>query len=228
MSGEYILDGDKLLREALSFGAEIVSVLWCGEPFVQLAPEVNQYRTTHELMRYASPLINSPGPLFTVRIPEPGVPLMPERVIVLDGVSDPGNVGTIIRTASAFSFDAVILTGASADPYNPKAARAAMGALFRQSVSELQLSELGDWLNRSGLTLYGAAAEPGARDIRDVNFGRAAIAIGSEGSGLSEGVRALCGEFVMIPMDGATESLNAAVAAAVFAWVLSSRRRAPY
>ena len=79
-----------------------------------------------------------------------------KNAIVLEGVQDPGNVGTVIRTANAFGVDAVILTGACADLYNPKTVRATMGAIFRQRVLELPLAELCAALDENGLPLYGA------------------------------------------------------------------------
>lgn len=216
-SGEFVCCGRKMLGEALSFGAEIVSVLWkeggyggeiaCGE----------QYFAPAELFDYASSMKNSPGPLFTVRIAERdrrGA----ANAVVLENVQDPGNVGTLVRTASAFDIDAVVLVGSCADLYNPKTLQASMGAVFRQRVLRMEPGELRSWLEESSLPLYGAALSDGAADIRDLPLARAAVAVGSEGRGLSDGLLAMCVGRLIIPMEACSESLNAAVAGSLVMW----------
>lgn len=112
-----------------------------------------------------------------MRLPQPL-----RHVIVLEGVQDPGNVGTVIRTANALGMDAVVLTGACADLYSPKTVRAAMGALFRQPVLTCTTDELLQLLHARGLKLYGAALTDAAQDLRCVPLSPAAVAIGSEGA----------------------------------------------
>ena len=213
---EYVCDGEKLLREALQFGAEVTSVLWREAAAFSLPDGIAQYAADAELVEYASPLMHSPGPVFTVRIPEPL-----RRVIVLEGVQDPGNVGTVIRTANALGMDAVVLTGACADLYGPKTVRATMGALFRQPVLMCTLDELMQLLRANGLRLYGAALTDTAQDLRRVPLTPAAVAIGSEGRGLSAELLAQCDGQIIIPMQPGAESLNAAVAAAVVMWEIA-------
>ena len=208
-AGEYVCDGEKLLREALQFGAEVTSVLW---------REAAAYAG---LVEYASPLMHSPGPVFTVRIPAMRLPEPLRRVIVLEGVQDPGNVGTVIRTANALGMDAVVLTGACADLYGPKTVRAAMGALFRQPVLTCTLDELMQLLRANRLKLYGAALTDTAQDLRRVPLTPASVAIGSEGRGLSAELLAQCNGQIIIPMQPGAESLNAAVAAAVVMWEIA-------
>ena len=215
---QFLCDGIKTLREAVAFGAEIVSVLWKERPTeVEGLAGAKEYAAPAELFDYASPLKNSPGPLFAVRMRRIGAARL-KNAIVLEGVQDPGNVGTVIRTANAFGVDAVILTGACADLYNPKTVRATMGAIFRQRVLELPLAELRAALDENGLPLYGAALRDDTEDARALALRRCAIAIGSEGRGLTEQVLGLCDRTVRIPMAAHCESLNAAVAAAVLLW----------
>lgn len=215
--GEYLCAGEKLLHEALACNAAISCVLWAGEPAVALPDIAGQYSAPPELVEYVSPLKNSPGPVFSVKMQERG-PVKTDRAIVLESVQDPGNVGTVIRTANAFGMDAVILTGACADLYNPKTVRAAMGALFRQRVLELELDAVSGFMKENKLKLYGAALSPRAADIREVKLQNAAVAIGSEGRGLSSELLKICDGEIIIPMDPSCESLNAAVAAAVIMW----------
>ena len=220
--GEYLCDGLKTLREALRFGAEVRSVLGKerSEAVEGLSCEA-QYCAPAELFDYASPMANSPGPLFCAAIPEQSALSEIRRAIVLENVQDPGNVGTVVRTANAFGIDAVILVGACADLYQPKTARATMGAVFRQRVLTMDLDELSVFLKEQGLPLYGAALSEKARDIRGLALDGAAIAVGSEGNGLSPALLARCEETVIIPMRPESESLNAAVAAAVLMWEMT-------
>lgn len=220
--GEYICDGIKTLREALQSGAEIRSVLWKGsaETVDGLCCE-RQFTAPEELFDYASTMKNSPGPLFTVRIPADSKAMPIRNAIVLENVQDPGNVGTVIRSANAFGIAAVILCGACADLYNPKTVRATMGAIFRQRVLTVNTDGLQELLGKNALTLYGAALSPRAKDIRTVSMKNVAAAIGSEGNGLSAELLALCESEIIIPMQPCSESLNAGVAAAVIMWEMA-------
>ena len=217
--GEYLCDGMKNLQEALQFHASISSILWKEEAadLPRLLPEP-QYLAPADLFDYASPMVNSRGPLFTVRIQSCGKPGKLSKAMVLEGVQDPGNVGTVIRSANAFGVDAVILTDGCADLYHPKTVRATMGAIFRQTVLHMDLAQLGSFLADQGLPLYGAALAHDAVDIRKLDVRHAAVAVGSEGQGLSEELLALCEKKLIIPMQPFSESLNAAVAASVIMW----------
>ena len=221
-SGEYVCDGLKLLKEAMQFGACVTSVLWKERQ--QNLPGLGgipQYLADAELFEYASPMKSSPGPVFTVKMSSPAESSTLERVIVLENVQDPGNVGTVIRTANAFGIDAVVLCGDCADLYNPKTVRSTMGAIFRQRVIGCTLQELTALLERNGLALYGAALSDSAMSILDVDIKNAAVVVGSEGRGLSEEMLGLCRKALIIPMCPDSESLNAAVAASVIMWEMA-------
>lgn len=218
--GEYLCDGETLLQEALSFGAEIVTVLCVGELHCSLPETTRVYSAPQELIEYVSPLKNSCGPLFSVRIPNVAEGKI-SNAIVLENVQDPGNVGTVIRTASAFGIDAVILVGDCADAYNFKTVRSAMGALFRQKILSADLAGLCELLGNNDLKLYGAALTDRAEDIRNVDVRNAAVAIGSEGQGLSKAFLERCDGQIIIPMLPHSESLNAAVAASVVMWEMN-------
>ena len=222
--GAFVCDGLKLLGEAVENGAEILSVLWKeGGSLSEIDCPV-QAVAPAELFDHASPMKNSPGPLFTVRIPVDPKDGKIENAIILENVQDPGNVGTVLRTASAFSIGTVVLTGDCADLYGPKTVRATMGAIFRQRVLRLNRSELPAWLEEHGLPLYGAALSKDAQDLRGLDLTHAAVAVGSEGQGLSPELLALCRGEVIIPMDARSESLNAAVAASVLMWEMAREK----
>ena len=219
---QYLCDGRKTLEEALRFGAQIKSVLWKerAESFEGLDCPT-QFFAPEDLFDYASPMKNSPGPLFCVAIPQARETERLDRVLILEGVQDPGNVGTVVRTANAFGIDAVILTGDCADLHHPKTVRATMGAIFRQRVLTLEWEALQELLKKQKLPLYAAALDERAKDVRSLDLSRAALAVGSEGQGLSERLLNTAQDKLIIPMRPDSESLNAAVAASILMWEMS-------
>ena len=220
-SGEYLCDGTKLLAEALKWGAEVKTAVFSeGVDIPPLPDGVRAVRVSEELMRSVSPMETPQGALFTVALPEVQLPetLSGKHYLVLDGVQDPGNVGTIPRTADAFDCDGVFLVNACADLYNPKTARATMGAIFRCEAYTVTAEELFALLRKSGVPLYGTALRDDTVPLAEANLARAAVAIGSEGRGLSQQVLDECAKTLKIPMNPRCESLNAAIAATVVLW----------
>lgn len=220
-SGEYLCDGIKLLDEALKWGAPIRTAVFAENVAIpQLPKGVRVVRVSEGLMRAVSPMETPQGALFTVALPQVTLPrvLEGQHYLVLDGVQDPGNVGTILRTADAFDCDGVFLLNACADPFSPKTARATMGAIFRRAVWSAAAQELFALLEESGLPLYGTALREDTVPLAAADLSRAAVCIGSEGRGLSEQVLNACEKTLKIPMSPRCESLNAAVAATVVLW----------
>ena len=220
-SGEYLCDGTKLLAEALKWGAEVKTAVFSeGVDIPPLPDGVRAVRVSEELMRSVSPMETPQGALFTVALPEVQLPetLSGKHYLVLDGVQDPGNVGTILRTADAFDCDGVFLVNACADLYNPKTARATMGAIFRREAYTVTAEELFALLRKSGVPLYGTALRDDTVPLAEANLARAAVAIGSEGRGLSQQLLDECAKTLKIPMNPRCESLNAAIAATVVLW----------
>ena len=216
--GLFLCDGSKILEEAMRSGAAPETVLW-----KEKAPEdrpvfPREYLLPADLFDYVSPMSNSPGPLFSVRIPSPPDLDSACRVLALEELQDPGNVGTVLRTADAFGVDLVVLLGGCADLYAPKTVRASMGAVFRQAAVRMDAEEFVSWCRERELPLWGAALTDAARDLRAVPLDRAAVLIGSEGHGLSRELLQACDGEIIIPMSGEAESLNAAVAAAIVMW----------
>lgn len=220
-SGEYLCDGTKLLQEALKWSAPVKTALFSeGVDIPELPGSVRAVRVSEELMRSVSPMETPQGALFTVALPETKLPetLAGKHYLVLDGVQDPGNVGTILRTADAFECDGVFLVNACADLFNPKTARATMGAIFRREAYGVTPEELFALLSKSGVPLYGTALRDDTVPLAEADLARAAVAIGSEGRGLSEQVLGACEKTLKIPMNPRCESLNAAIAATVVLW----------
>ena len=219
--GEFLCDSPKLLQEALLWGSELHTVVVTAETEAPPLPKgVRLVEVPADVMRSVSPMETPQGTLFTCAIHTEPLPetLAGRRYVVLDTLQDPGNVGTILRTADAFHADGMFLVNGCADLYNPKTLRATMGAVFRCPVWTVGVEELSALLKRSGIPLYGAALREDTLDARQADYSRCAIAIGSEGRGLTEGVLALCDRTIKIPTSEHCESLNAAAAATVLLW----------
>ena len=219
--GEYIGDGTKLLEEAVKWDAQITTVVYTrGTALPPLKDTVRVVEVPEDLMRSISPMEAPQGALFAARMPSGTLPetLAGKRYLAMEGVQDPGNVGTILRTADAYEADGVILLAGCADLYNPKTVRSAMGALFRINAWSTTLEELSPLLRKEGLPLMGAALREDTIDARDADLRRAVILIGSEGRGLSDAALSACDKTIRIPMSERCESLNAAIAAATLLW----------
>ena len=218
-TGEFLCDSPKLLQEALLWQAEITAVVSIS-PLPRLPEHIRQVQVPEDVMASISPVKTPQGVLFTCRLPQAPLPrsLTGRRYVLLDGVQDPGNVGTILRTLDAFDADGLLLTGGCADPYGWKAVRSSMGAVFRRPIYSGTPEELAALLHRSDLPLYGAALREDTVDARQADYTRCTLAIGSEGRGLCREVLDLCDQTIRIPMSDRCESLNAAIAAAVLLW----------
>lgn len=164
------------------------------------------------------------GILFVIQMESRKIPadLMGERICILDGLQDPGNVGTIIRTAAALGFDRIYLHEC-ADIYNPKVIRATMGAFFKIFVSPCDtLEKTISCLQQAGRRVLAAAlSDTGITLGKDALFSADCLILGNEGHGVSDIALRLCDTTIKIPMTEKTESLNAAAAAAVLLWEYS-------
>ncbi|MEO8576135.1 MAG: RNA methyltransferase [Gemmatimonadales bacterium] len=136
------------------------------------------------------------------------------RLLVLDGVQDPGNVGTILRTAAALGADATIALPGTVDLWNAKVVRGAMGASFHHPAMNTSLEELSSFLSSEGVDLWGADTAGESVDSMSAPS-RLALAVGNEGAGLSSSVRERAARMVSLPISGPVESLNVAVAAGI-------------
>ena len=143
-----------------------------------------------------------------------------ERVMLLCSVRDPGNLGSVIRSAVAFGTDRIVLSDDCADIYNPKTVRSTMGSLFRVKISKV--SNLADFIasfRAGGRRVFAAELTESAKSLKDISLNKSdAIVIGNEGHGIPKEISSLCDGSVYIPISNKTESLNASVAAAIFMW----------
>ena len=223
-SGEYLCDGVKLLEEALRWSAPLKTVVLSeGVDAPSLPSGVRAVRVPADVMRSISPMETPQGALFTVRLPDTALPemLTGAHYLVLDGVQDPGNVGTLLRSAAAFGFDAVVLGPGCASPLSPKTLRSSMGAAGRlPTLHSADLPAALAQLRSRGVTTLAAAlyrSRPLDEAGNDFPHG-VCVVIGSEGQGLTQQTVEACDMAVRIPMTDRVESLNAAVAGSVLLW----------
>ena len=148
------------------------------------------------------------------------------NIIILENIQDPGNMGTIIRTADAMGIDLIAVSGDSADIYSPKVLRATTGSVFRQKIVIIEnLCKAIEKLNESGFSTYAAALDKDSKILGEFNFKYpCAVVIGNEGNGLTKEVKELCTDKIIIPINEHTESLNAGLAAGILMWEMSKQR----
>lgn len=235
-TGEMVCEGEKMLYEAVSSGTQIKSVMVRAGA----APDAAALRLLHEAQAQGAGLFQAEDKLFAlasdvetaqwlifscVRPVQQTVDFSKvRRAVLLDGLQDPGNLGTILRTADAFALDLVILCEGCTDPTAPKVVRATMGAAFRQKVCQMPLAAAIEALHTQKIPVYAAALEPDSVPVPAQGFPtRAAVIIGNEGNGVTQDALTLCDQKVLIPMAGRAESLNAGVAAAILIWEMTKR-----
>lgn len=144
-----------------------------------------------------------------------------DKIIILDDIQDPGNLGTIIRSAVAFGFDTIILSEHTVDLYNPKTIRSTKGMLFNTNVIVKNIKEFIKELK--DYTIYGTDVNNGI-DIKEETFNeKIAIVIGNEGKGISKEVKELCNKFIYLKMNESCESLNASVAASIIMYEVNNK-----
>lgn len=215
--GEYVAEGTKLLFDAARSGADVTCVIRTEGTDVPLIPGAKYLLAEKDVFTQLSTQQAPQGAIFTCRIPEPMKELPRGLWLVLDGVQDPGNVGTVIRSAEAFGAALVVLAPGCADPFLHKTVRASMGSSFRQPVVCLSREEIIEYKNNAKIPLYTADMD-GESPVDTLTGEDCIVVIGSEGRGASPELRAASNGIISIPMAGECESLNAAISASVIMW----------
>lgn len=217
--GEYAADGVKLLDEAIRWiPDQLRTVLITQKVQPQALPDhVRVVEIPEDVMEQLSPMQTPQGALFTCALPRQETIRWPQRCLILDGIQDPGNLGTILRTADALEIP-VFLTPGCADAYSHKTVRASMGAVFRTAPCRLTQEQIADCCTEHRMPLYVTALTQRADDLRKIRLDHAAVVIGSEGRGVGEFFMKRADSELIIPMNSRCESLNAAVAATIVMW----------
>lgn len=216
-AGLFAADGTKLLEEAAKYFQGLETVILSDGVEACLPEHVRLVRVPGDVMESISPMASPQGAVFLCRLPEK-TPFHPQPgMLLLDGIQDPGNLGTILRTADALDVPVALLEGC-ADPYSHKVVRASMGAVFRVCVVTATWEQVRTACREAGIPVAVTALEDGAVDIRQAQLHRMAVVIGSEGQGVRREILEAAEEKLIIPMNPHCESLNAAVAAAISMW----------
>lgn len=230
--GAFIVEGVRLAEEAVAAGWQARLCLYTAEVHprgLQLVEElraagVEVEEVAEHVMKAASDTQTPQGILLVVALRPHLMPETASLVLVLDRVQDPGNLGTLMRTAWAAGVDAVLLSEGSVDPFAPKVVRSGMGAHFRLPVDTLSPNGIAEYCHTQQLTLWTAAAGEGAA-YTEVNLNApVALIIGSEAHGVGDALSREA-QPLHIPMPGGNESLNAAVAGAVLLFEAVRQRR---
>ncbi len=213
-----LLEGPKLLEEALSAGITPTRVFFLAEEPPQIDPTVPLFPVDSDALRRLSGTKAPQSPVAEIPIPRARQPVT-DTVLALWGVGDPGNAGALVRVASAFGIDVVVGPGTT-DVWSPKALRAGAGGQFRVGVA--QVGSLADIADQG----YGIVASvvSGGSPPESVPLGRWALVMGEEASGLDEAALAAADVEVSIPMVDGAESLNVAAAAAIVTYLLTRHR----
>ena len=216
-AGLFAADGTKLLEEAVKYCPGLDTVILSDGVQANVPDSVRVIRVPGDVMASISPMQSPQGALFLCRYPEKKAFVPVPGMLLLDGIQDPGNIGTILRTADALDIPVVLLEGC-ADPYSHKVVRASMGAVFRTDVV------LSDWETvrkacaEAEIPIGVTALSERAKDLRQSDLKTMAVVIGSEGQGVRREILESADAELIIPMNPHCESLNAAVAATIVMW----------
>ena len=222
----YIIEGIKLVKEAIAENAKIKQIVVCedcindGEIDTDTLYEIAKFDVVYVTEKVFKTITDVKTPQGIIAVIEKNninskIDYNQDIIIALDGVQDPGNLGTILRTVDSANLKQIILSKESADSYNPKVVRSTMGAIFRVNI--IEADSLKDMLQEAKKNNFKVMVTPldTKNSIYDVDYSKKVIVIGNEANGVSKEVQAIADEKVKIPMLGKTESLNASVAAGI-------------
>lgn len=216
-AGLFAADGTKLLEEAIKYFPGLDTVILSDGVEAELPAGVRCVRVPGDVMQSISPMASPQGALFVCRLPQKQPFEAKPGMLILDGIQDPGNLGTILRTADALQIPVVLLEGC-ADPYSHKVVRSSMGAVFRTPVVQSDWETVSAACKAAGVPVAVTALSHRAKDLRQADVASMAVVIGSEGQGVRQEILDSADEELIIPMNPHCESLNAAVAATIVMW----------
>ncbi len=224
---EFLVEGIKMIEEAIHENAKIKSIIICEDCKTSgCIPNNTMYEiakfdciyVAEKIFNTITEVINPQGIMAVIEKPknqEKEIDYKEDNFLILDSVQDPGNMGTILRTADSLGIKQIVVSKGTADIYNPKVVRSTMGAIFRVKVIEVEnLPKIIKEMKKHKINVYATDLRT-EKSIYDVDYTKSAIVIGNEANGVSEEVLEEATERIKIPMLGKTESLNAAVATSI-------------
>lgn len=212
---KFIVEGEHLVKEAKEAGLLLETYSCLDVNYGVLNNIVKR-----NIMEYTSTLPSCPNVIGVVKFMEETLSLG-DKIIILDDVQDPGNLGTIIRSAKAFNIDTVVLSLGCVKKYNEKVVRASQGMLFKVNVITKNLKSFIPYLKENGYLVYGTNVLDG-KDVKCANLKeKVAVVMGNEGNGIRDEIKALLNDNIYIKMNETCESLNVAVASSIIMYEMN-------
>lgn len=235
LSNEYIVEGIKLIEEAIEEDVKIKKIVVCEEcikdncleqNFLYKIAKYDCIYVSKKIFSLLTDVVNPQGMLAVIEktSSEDKIKYTEDIIVVLDGIQDPGNLGTILRTVDSVNLSQIILSKTSVDAYNPKVVRSTMGAIFRVNIIESEnLVETLKNMKKHKFKIV-ATSLSGTENIYNMNYDKKVIVIGNEAKGVSKEILDVADMKVKIPMLGKTESLNASIATGVMLYEYVRRK----
>ena len=229
-TGRFIAEGIRLCTEVLENHCKIVELFYTEDAYQRYTETVERleraagksYQITDEIAEKIADTVTPQGVFVVAEMIVNTIDLATIKTdgqfVLLENLQDPGNVGAIFRTAEALGLNGAFLTADSCDPYNPKAIRASMGAVFRTPVVQTDWATAQNACADAGICVAVTALSERAQDLRQAELDKMAVVIGSEGRGVRKEILENARAELIIPMNERCESLNAAIAAAIVMW----------
>ena len=217
-SNKYLIEGLHLVTEALKY--DIIDTIIIREDF-SYETNIKHIIVSSEVMKKLSDNPSIPKIMAVVNKKESTI--KGDKILLLDRLQDPGNLGTIIRSAVAFNFDTIILSNDTVDLYNSKVLRSTQGMLFNINILRQDLTNVINELKNNNYTIYGTKVDNGY-DVKEINnTNKFALIIGNEGTGISDNILGQCDKYLYIKMNNNCESLNAGVAASILMYEMGNK-----
>lgn len=217
-SNKYLIEGLHLVTEALKY--DIIDTIIIREDF-SYETNIKHIIVSNEVMKKISDNPSIPKIMAVVNKKESTI--KGNKILLLDRLQDPGNLGTIIRSAVAFNFDTIILSNDTVDLYNSKVLRSTQGMLFNINILRQDLTNVINELKNNNYTIYGTKVDNG-NDVKEINkINKFALIIGNEGTGISNNILKQCDKYLYIKMNNNCESLNAGVAASILMYEMGNK-----
>lgn len=236
LTNSYIVEGTKMIKEAIEENAKIKRIVVCedcledeGCTEQKILYQIAKYDCVYVSSKIFSGLtdvVNPQGMLAIIEkdSSEDEIKYTEDIIVVLDGIQDPGNLGTILRTVDSAGLSQIVLSKTSVDAYNPKVVRSTMGAIFRVKIIEAEnLVETLKNMKKHKFKVVSTSLS-GTKNIYDMDYEKKVIVIGNEAKGVSDDILDVSDEKTKIPMLGKTESLNAGIATGVIVYEYVRRK----
>lgn len=226
LNNQFIVEGIKIVAEAIEENADIDCIVICedcvndGSIDKKILYEIAKFKciyVTEKIFDTLTDVTNPQGILAVInrKNTETNIDYTADFIVVLDGIQDPGNLGTILRTVDSANLKQIVVSKETADSYNPKVVRSTMGGIFRVNIIKSDnLAEQLKQMQKHGFEIVVTSLDTN-NSIYDINYNKKVVVIGNEANGVSKEIQELADKKVIIPMLGKTESLNAGVAAGI-------------